>query len=190
MPVLGIPTAFRANVQQTVSKLEGVGGDESCERKGGSWGLRWGFTGGRGLKSASRKIASWLSRGWERYLHTISLAPPIQIRSCAGCFKCSYQYYDDHSIYMLDLSLRFWRSLILYHTRAVFVSSLTHKTARKPPSRLKMATDTIVALVTGGNNGIGFETCALWASQPNYPVIMGNRALENGKARPSQNSKP
>lgn len=41
---------------------------------------------------------------------------------------------------------------------------------------------TTVALVTGGNNGIGFETCALLASLPHYHVIMGSRSLEKGQA--------
>ncbi|MCJ1457988.1 hypothetical protein MMC28_008357 [Mycoblastus sanguinarius] len=45
-----------------------------------------------------------------------------------------------------------------------------------------MAAKTTVALVTGGNNGIGFETCMLLASQPQYHVIMGSRSLEKGQA--------
>ena len=45
-----------------------------------------------------------------------------------------------------------------------------------------MATKTAVVLVTGGNNGIGFETCALLASQPQYHVIMGSRSLEKARA--------
>ena len=49
-----------------------------------------------------------------------------------------------------------------------------------------MATKTTVALVTGGNNGIGFETCLLLASQPHYHVIMGSRSLEKGRAALSQ----
>jgi len=44
-----------------------------------------------------------------------------------------------------------------------------------------MATKTTIALVTGGNNGIGFETCLL-ASQLNYHVLMGSRSLEKGQA--------
>ena len=49
-----------------------------------------------------------------------------------------------------------------------------------------MATKTTVALVTGGNNGIGLETCLLLASQPHYHVIMGSRSLEKGRAALSQ----
>ena len=44
-----------------------------------------------------------------------------------------------------------------------------------------MATKTTTVLITGGNNGIGFETCALFASQPQYHVIMGSRSLEKGQ---------
>ena len=45
-----------------------------------------------------------------------------------------------------------------------------------------MANEKIIALVTGGNNGVGFETCSLIASQPNFHVIMGSRSLEKGQA--------
>ncbi|KAK4695750.1 hypothetical protein P7C71_g2053, partial [Lecanoromycetidae sp. Uapishka_2] len=45
-----------------------------------------------------------------------------------------------------------------------------------------MAAKNTVVLVTGGNNGIGFETCALLASQPQYHVIIGSRSLEKGQA--------
>ncbi len=49
-----------------------------------------------------------------------------------------------------------------------------------------MATKTTTVLITGGNNGIGFETCALFASQPQYHVIMGSRTLEKGQAALTQ----
>lgn len=49
-----------------------------------------------------------------------------------------------------------------------------------------MAAKTVVALITGGNNGIGFETCALLASQSHYHVIMGSRSLEKGRAALAQ----
>lgn len=38
-----------------------------------------------------------------------------------------------------------------------------------------------IVLVTGGNNGIGFYTCALLASKSHYHVIMGSRSLEKGQ---------
>ena len=44
-----------------------------------------------------------------------------------------------------------------------------------------MSTFKKIVLVTGGNNGIGFATCQLFANQPNYHVIMGSRSREKGQ---------
>jgi NAD(P)-dependent dehydrogenase (short-subunit alcohol dehydrogenase family) len=49
-----------------------------------------------------------------------------------------------------------------------------------------------IILVTGGNNGIGLETCRLLANQPNIHVIMASRSLEKGEKALAeiQNSHP
>ncbi|KAL9114209.1 MAG: hypothetical protein Q9227_001631 [Pyrenula ochraceoflavens] len=49
-----------------------------------------------------------------------------------------------------------------------------------------MAATKSTVLVTGGNNGIGLETCLLLSSQPQYHVIMGSRTLSKGEAAISQ----
>lgn len=38
-----------------------------------------------------------------------------------------------------------------------------------------------IVLVTGGNNGIGFETCAQLAAESNTHVVMGSRSTEKGE---------
>lgn len=37
-----------------------------------------------------------------------------------------------------------------------------------------------IVLVTGGNNGIGYAICQLFAQQPDYHCIMASRSLEKG----------
>ena len=45
-----------------------------------------------------------------------------------------------------------------------------------------MATPYVV-LVTGGNNGIGYEACkAFYESPKSYIILMGSRSLEKGEA--------
>lgn len=44
-----------------------------------------------------------------------------------------------------------------------------------------MAAFKTTVLVTGGNNGIGFAACELFAAQPNYHCIMASRSVERGQ---------
>jgi len=44
-----------------------------------------------------------------------------------------------------------------------------------------MSTPKRIVLVTGGNNGIGFAACQLFASQPNYHTVMASRSLDKGQ---------
>ena len=44
-----------------------------------------------------------------------------------------------------------------------------------------MSPSKIIALVTGGNNGIGLATCELFAKQANYHTVMGSRSLDKGE---------
>ncbi len=44
-----------------------------------------------------------------------------------------------------------------------------------------MASSKTIVLVTGGNNGIGLATCQLFATQPNYHVIMASRSFDKGE---------
>lgn len=49
-----------------------------------------------------------------------------------------------------------------------------------------MATPKLISLVTGGNGGIGFDTCAALASQAQHHVIMGSRSLDKGQKAMSE----
>lgn len=49
-----------------------------------------------------------------------------------------------------------------------------------------MASSKLISLVTGGNGGIGFDTCAALASQPQHHVIMGSRSLDKGQKAMSE----
>jgi NAD(P)-dependent dehydrogenase (short-subunit alcohol dehydrogenase family) len=48
-------------------------------------------------------------------------------------------------------------------------------------SLLTMHPNKTIALVTGGNNGIGLATCQLFAAQPNYHCVMASRSIEKGR---------